>query len=590
MRYAGRMLLGAHESVAGGAFTAIPRALEDGCETIQIFARPSAQWRSRPFAAGEVTRFRAERAQLSGPVLSHASYLINLCATDAEILEKSRTALEEELTRAEELGLEYVVLHPGAHLGAGERDGIASAAESLAAVHERTRGMRVRLLLEVTAGQGSCLGCRFEQIEAMLSRARSGGDVGVCFDTCHVHASGYDLSTDEGYDRTFAELDRVLGIDRIKACSTPQRLEESPAGSRGRPPRRDNGDGFLGKLPFWRLVNDPRFARIPGVLETPSGPDKQPSFKRNLERLRAPEVGAAEIRRSRRLNRKFPTREREEEERPPAKVCSRGSDPIPSPSAGEGQGERVRRSKPISCCLSRPLTLTLSPADGGEGTGKIRTELEPRNQSPWRHFEGSRRFRSCIASPPAPPLASAATAAAIAASSAVGIVGVGRHQLRHVALDETGVVLAGGESRVAHDLAMKAEVRLDPAHVILAERAPHAIDRRRPRVRPGAQLGDHRIVVDRDHAARDHARIVADTGTAGHAQRGDGPRRRQKAHRVLGIDAAPRSPRPFRAICACVIGNGSPCATASCQRTRSTPVTSSVTGCSTCKRVFISRK
>jgi deoxyribonuclease-4 len=279
-----RMLLGAHESVAGGAFTAIPRALEDGCETIQIFARPSAQWRSRPFAAGEVTRFRTERAQLPGPVLSHASYLINLCATDAVILEKSRSALEEELTRAEELGLEYVVLHPGAHLGAGERDGIASAAESLDAVHERTRGMRVRLLLEVTAGQGSCLGGRFEQVEAMLSRAHSGADVGVCFDTCHVHASGYDLSTEEGYERTFEELDRVLGIDRIKAFHLND--SKSPAGSRV-DRHAEIGDGFLGRLPFWRLVNDPRFARIPGVLETPSGPDKQPSFKRNLERLRA---------------------------------------------------------------------------------------------------------------------------------------------------------------------------------------------------------------------------------------------------------------------------------------------------------------
>ena len=235
LRYAAGMLLGAHESVAGGAFTAIPRAVEDGCETIQIFARPSAQWRSRPFAAGEVTRFRAERAQLPGPVLSHASYLINLCATDPVILEKSRIALEEELTRAEELGLEYVVLHPGAHLGAGELDGIASAAESLDAVHERTRGMRVRLLIEVTAGQGSCLGCRFEQIEAMLSQARSGGDVGVCFDTCHVHASGYDLSTDEGYDRTFPELDRVLGIDRSRPSISTTRSRPPVAASTATP-------------------------------------------------------------------------------------------------------------------------------------------------------------------------------------------------------------------------------------------------------------------------------------------------------------------------------------------------------------------
>ena len=278
------VILGAHQSVAGGAHTAIPRAIEDDCETIQIFARPSAQWRARPFATGEAERFRSERVKLPGPVLSHASYLINLCATDPVILDKSRSALEEELLRAEQLGLEYVVLHPGAHLGAGERDGLAMVADSLAAVHERTAGLRVRLLIEITAGQGSCLGCRFEQVEEMLSQTRGGQDIGVCFDTCHAHAAGYDLSTEEGYERTLGEVQRTLGLDRIKAFH----LNDSrlPAGSRV-DRHAEIGDGYLGLLPFWRLVNDPRFARIPGVLETPPGPDRQPSFKRNLQRLRA---------------------------------------------------------------------------------------------------------------------------------------------------------------------------------------------------------------------------------------------------------------------------------------------------------------
>jgi deoxyribonuclease-4 len=278
------MFLGAHESVAGGAFTSVARAIEDGCETIQIFARPSAQWRTKPFAPGEVERFRNERKQLVGPVMSHASYLINLCATDPVILEKSRAALVEELTRAEELGLDHVILHPGAHLGAGEREGIATVAESLIAVHQQTRGFAVRLLLEVTAGQGSCLGCRFDQVQAMLTQAHDAGDVGVCFDTCHVHASGYDLSTDEGYDRTFAEVQATIGLDRLKAFHLND--SKTPTGSRV-DRHAEIGDGYLGLLPFWRLVNDRRFATVPGVLETPSGPDKQPSFKRNLERLRA---------------------------------------------------------------------------------------------------------------------------------------------------------------------------------------------------------------------------------------------------------------------------------------------------------------
>jgi deoxyribonuclease-4 len=284
MRYPARMLLGAHQSVAGGAFTSIQRGREDGCEAIQIFARPKAQWKSKPLDPQEVALFRAEHAQVGWPVLSHASYLINLCAVDPVILEKSRDALQDELTRAEQFGLDYVVLHPGAHLGAGERDGIAAIAESLSAVHERTPGLKVRLLIEVTAGQGSSLGCRFEHLDAILSQARGGAEIGVCIDTCHVHASGYDLSTEEGYERTFAELDRVLGLERVKAFHLND--SKTPTGSRV-DRHEEIGDGYLGLLPFWRLVNDARFAAVPGVLETPSGPDKLPSFKRNLERLRA---------------------------------------------------------------------------------------------------------------------------------------------------------------------------------------------------------------------------------------------------------------------------------------------------------------
>jgi len=278
------MRLGAHESVAGGAFTAIQRGRDDGCEALQIFARPSAQWKARPMSAEEVSMFRSEHAQVGWTVMSHGSYLINLCATDPIILERSRAALREELTYAEELGLDHVVLHPGAHLGAGERDGIAAVAESLRFVHEQTRGMKVRLLIEVTAGQGSCLGCRFEQLEAMLSQARSAGDIGLCVDTCHLHAAGYDLSTEEGYERTFADLDRIVGLDRVRAFHLND--SKTPAGSRV-DRHAEIGDGYLGLLPFWRLVNDPRFAQIPGVLETPSGADKLPSFKRNLKRLRA---------------------------------------------------------------------------------------------------------------------------------------------------------------------------------------------------------------------------------------------------------------------------------------------------------------
>jgi deoxyribonuclease-4 len=263
---------------------AIERGRDDGCEALQIFARPSAQWRSRPLLEEEVSLFRSAHAAVGWPVMSHASYLINLSAVDRLFLRRSREALADEMVRAETLGLDYVVLHPGAHMGWGEDDGATAAAASLSDLHEQTRGMRVRLLIEITAGQGSCLGCRFEQVEAMLSRARGGDTIGVCFDTCHAHASGYDLSTDEGYERTFDAFDRVLGLDRLRAFHLND--SKTPAGSRV-DRHAEIGDGYLGLLPFWRLANDARFARIPGVLETPPGPDKLPSFKRNLARLRA---------------------------------------------------------------------------------------------------------------------------------------------------------------------------------------------------------------------------------------------------------------------------------------------------------------
>jgi len=281
------MLLGAHESVAGGAYHAIARGKEDGCEAIQIFARPSAQWRAKPLDPEEVSLFRSERAAVGWPVMSHASYLINLSAADPAILAKSREALADEMLRAEELGLDFVVLHPGAHLGAGAEAGIEAAAASLSDLHQRTRGFRVRLLLEITAGQGSCLGCRFEEMEAMLARARGGHTIGICFDTCHAHASGHDLSTEEGYDRVFGRsgsFARVIGLDRLQAFHLND--SKTPTGSHV-DRHAEIGDGYLGLLPFWRLVNDPRFTTTPAILETPSGPDKLPSFARNLARLRA---------------------------------------------------------------------------------------------------------------------------------------------------------------------------------------------------------------------------------------------------------------------------------------------------------------
>jgi deoxyribonuclease-4 len=278
------MLLGAHESVAGGMPGAIARGIADGCEAIQVFARPSAQWRARPLAPEELSGFRSEHAAVGWPLLSHTSYLINIATVDPIVLGRSREALEDEMVRAEELGIDYVVLHPGAHLGAGEELGLTRAAETLSWLMERTRGFRARLLLELTAGQGSCLGCRFEHLEQLLVRTRGGERLGVCFDTCHAHAAGYDLRSDEGYDAAFAELDRRVGLGAIRGFHLND--SKTPLGSRV-DRHQEIGDGTLGLLPFWRLVNDRRFRDVAGVLETPSGPDKLTSFRRNLARLRA---------------------------------------------------------------------------------------------------------------------------------------------------------------------------------------------------------------------------------------------------------------------------------------------------------------
>jgi deoxyribonuclease-4 len=278
------MLLGAHESVAGGMANAIERGRRDGCEAIQVFARPSQQWRARPLELEELSSFRSEHAAVGWPLLSHTSYLINLGSSDPVVLSRSLAALEEEMVRAEELGIDYVVLHPGAHLGVGEAEGLRRVSASLGQVLGRTRGFRTQLLIELTAGQGSCLGCSFSQLGRLLTDTPGGQRLGICFDTCHAHAAGYELTTPEGYDASFAELDREVGLAALKAFH----LNDSKTLRGSRVDRHQEiGDGTLGLYPFWRLVNDARFADRPGVLETPSGPDKLPSFARNLARLRA---------------------------------------------------------------------------------------------------------------------------------------------------------------------------------------------------------------------------------------------------------------------------------------------------------------
>ena len=258
------MLLGAHEGIAGGVSTAFARAEEDGAECLQIFTRNARGWAAKPLEAEEIARFRAEARRTGLPVAAHSSYLINAAAGDPEIRRKSWGGLADELERCEQLGLFALIFHPGSN--PDQAAGLQLAAEGMARALEAVPG-KVKLLTETTAGQGSSLGHSFEQLatirEAIPAALRR--RTGVCVDTCHLFAAGYDLTTDEGYAATVERLDATLGLGLVHAFH----LNDSKKGLGSRVDRHEHiGEGLLGLSPFRRLVNDPRFAKVPGFLET----------------------------------------------------------------------------------------------------------------------------------------------------------------------------------------------------------------------------------------------------------------------------------------------------------------------------------
>jgi deoxyribonuclease-4 len=280
------MKLGAHESISGGFGTAIALAEEDGCEALQVFTKPSNQWRESVVDEEQARPFREGAARLGlAPVMSHVSYLVNLCSDDRSIRGRAVDALAHELRRSETLGIPHVVLHPGSHMGQGEEAGVAQIAEGLDAAYARAdAGGRVaaRVLLETTAGQGTSVGHAFEQLAAILGRARCAERLGVCFDTCHAHAAGYDWTTPKGFAEVFRHFDRTVGLDRLRAFHLND--SKKPGGSRV--DRHEwIGDGEIGLEPFRRLVRDRRFARLPGVLEVPPHGDER-GYRTNLARLR----------------------------------------------------------------------------------------------------------------------------------------------------------------------------------------------------------------------------------------------------------------------------------------------------------------
>lgn len=277
--------LGAHESTAGGLHLAFARIASVGGEALQIFTRNQRQWQALPLSGEEIASFRDRWEQSAGmPVASHASYLINLGSGNEEQAARSVRAFAEELRRCDLLGIPWVVIHPGSHGGDGVEAGMARVARNLdAAFTAAGDKSTVKVLLETTAGQGTGLGSRFEELGWMISNSRFSGRLGVCLDTCHIFAGGYDIRTPAAYARTMAEFDRAVGLARLSFFHLNDARKE--LGSRV--DRHEHiGQGRIGLEGFRLLLNDPRFAGQAMTLETPKGKDLAED-RENLRLLRS---------------------------------------------------------------------------------------------------------------------------------------------------------------------------------------------------------------------------------------------------------------------------------------------------------------
>ncbi len=277
------MRLGAHVSIAGGADLAVLRGMELDCEALQIFTKNNNQWKAAPLQRDVIERFRANIAD-SGihPVVAHTSYLINLGTPDKALWKKSCASYATELERCELLGVQYLVLHPGSHTGAGIDKGLANVVRALNETNERTRGYQVMTLVEHMAGQGTNLCGDFEQLARLLEQVEDKTRVGVCLDTCHLFASGCDYRSPDKYAALMRHIDETFGLDRVKCVHLND--SKTPLGSRV--DRHEAiGKGKIGRVGFQLFLQDPRFQDIPGLIETPTdgtGKDE----RRNLRALR----------------------------------------------------------------------------------------------------------------------------------------------------------------------------------------------------------------------------------------------------------------------------------------------------------------
>jgi deoxyribonuclease-4 len=270
-------------SIAGGVHKALQRAASIPCEVVQIFTKNQLRWAVPPLREQEIRAFRKHRGEFKH-ILAHASYLINLASPENRIYRKSVFALEQELDRCRTLSIPALVLHPGYHLGLGVERGSERLATGVGSAYEGLGNKDVLLALETTAGRGSSLGGNFEQLKVLLSAIEADGvPVGICFDTCHVFAAGYDLRTRAGYDRTWRKFDRIIGRKYLIALH----LNDSKEGFASRKDRHEHiGKGRIGLRGFRMLAQDPGLLRTPGILETPKGRDMREDVE-NLRILRS---------------------------------------------------------------------------------------------------------------------------------------------------------------------------------------------------------------------------------------------------------------------------------------------------------------
>ncbi len=277
------MRFGAHMSIAGGFDKAVDRAEQAGCEALQIFTKNNNQWRAKPIDDAQVEKFAARLKESGiGPVVAHDSYLINLASPDDELWEKSINAFRIELERCEQLQVPFLVTHPGSFVKSSEEEGIKRIGQALNRVHDDLPGFKVMTLLETTAGQGSAIGHRFEQLASIMELISATERVGYCLDTCHIFAAGYEIRTDDGYNETMDSFDRLLGLENLKAFH----FNDSKRELGSHVDRHDHiGAGQIGLDGFRHFVNDPRFADRAALLETPKSDDLHEDVE-NLERLR----------------------------------------------------------------------------------------------------------------------------------------------------------------------------------------------------------------------------------------------------------------------------------------------------------------